>query len=91
MCTTIARAGFDYIGISSNQTFDSGSLDGSVRCANITLLDGSPSRENLNFTVTLITSDPDVALRRDLTNVVITGTTVDFQILKGGNCDCLTF
>ena len=83
---SIARAGLDYIGISSNETFDSGSLDGTVRCANITLLNGSQSRENLNFTVTLTTSDPDVTLRRGLTNVAIRGIyyTVDFHSNSGG-------
>ena len=70
---SIARAGFDYIGISSNETFDSGSFNGTVRCANITLLNDSQSRENLNFTVTLSTSDLDVTLRRGLTNVAIRG------------------
>ena len=87
MCS-IARAGLDYIGISSNETFDPGSLDGTVRCANITLLIGSQSnRQNLNFTVTLTTSDPDVTLRRGLTNVAIRGIIILYslfsQILEG--------
>lgn len=65
-------AGSDYTSVSSEEVFTSGSPGGASRCIDIGLLDDSPSEEELNFTLTLTTSDPDVMLGNDVTAIIVT-------------------
>ncbi len=62
---------FDYVNISSDMTFASGSTDRDVRCANISILDDFSLEGDQTFTVMLDTSDPDVLIGNDRTTITI--------------------
>ena len=66
-----ALAGSDYVGVASEQTFTYGSLGGTTRCLDITLLDNEALEESLTFSVVLFTIDPHVALGRTTTTIAI--------------------
>lgn len=68
----IALNQFDYTGINSYLTFNSGSTNNSIRCLNISIYDDNALEGNQIFTVMLSTTDPDVVLGNFLLTVIIT-------------------
>ncbi len=66
-----AEDGFDYFGMSPIVIFTSGSSDNNTRCVEISILDDDALEGNQTFTMTLTTSDPDVLLGTDVTNITV--------------------
>jgi hypothetical protein len=67
----VVIAGEDYTSISEDETFNSGSSDGSTRCVVIPILDDDASEGEQTFTLTLSTSDRDVMLGNNVTTITI--------------------
>jgi len=67
----LALAGADFIGVLSTETFIPGSMDGDMKCVDITILDDDALEGDQIFTVTLTTSDPAVLLVNDELTVTI--------------------
>ena len=63
--------GYDFTFPSTNLTFLRGSTDSTSECANISITDDTALEGNQTFTVTLTTSDPDVAVRNRMTLITI--------------------
>ena len=61
----------DYTFNSTDVTFPSGSNDSSLGCVDIAIEDDSALEGNQTFTVTLTTSDPDVLLENNITDITI--------------------
>ena len=67
----LARAGSDFIGVSSVATFTLGSLNGTTRCVAVDILDDDDLEGYERFRVVLTSEDPAVVLRRILTIITI--------------------
>ena len=61
----------DYTFTSTDVTFSSGSNDSTHGCVNIDIENDTALEGNQSFTVTLTTSDPDVAVRNRMTLITI--------------------
>ncbi len=57
--------------VSSNVYFSSGSTNNDARCVSISILEDNALEDDLTFTVTLTTSDPDVVLGNYMTVITI--------------------
>ena len=71
-----ASNGSDYIGVSMNLVFSTGSSNGALQCINVTIIDSPTIEEDETFTVILTTSAV-VALGND----VITITIIEFNCM----------
>ena len=66
-------AGFDYIPVSSNRTFVSGSLNNATRCVDISIIEDSALESNQTFTLTLTVLDASInAGIPEVTTITIT-------------------
>ncbi len=66
-----AIAGSDYMSISSEAVFSTGSTNNDARCENVSLLQDNALEGDQIFTVILTTSDPDVMIQTNMTSVTI--------------------
>ena len=80
--TSSAVEDSDYTSISSDIVFLSGSTDGTSQCVHITIIDDIALEGNQTFTVTLMTSDPDVRLGNDVTVITIEDNDCTYVSLK---------
>ena len=67
----IALAGYDYKNLSFNETFPSGSIDGDVKCTNITIMEDNALEASETFIVTLKSSDSSVIIVTNISTVTI--------------------
>ena len=67
----IGLGSFDYNAVSSNKTFTSGSINGAMKCVNITILDDNTLEGNQTFTVTYMTADSSIRLGANMTVITI--------------------
>lgn len=70
----IALAIADYVALSSNVTFISGSTDGDKECVNITIIKDGVFETNEVFGVALTLSDGDVNIQNNVTVIRIMDT-----------------
>ena len=64
-------AGLDYVNVSSEYIFTSGSTSNATRCADISIVDDEALEGNQTFTVSLTTSDPNVVPGTNTTTIEI--------------------
>ena len=64
-------AGVDYISVSSNQTFPSGSTNNATRCINISISEDQAFEGDHTFTVILTTDDTSIMLGTTVTVITI--------------------
>ena len=69
-----ALVDIDYVSVFSEESFAAGSMNGSEQCIEIVLLNDFILDGNINFTVTLNSSDPDVLLGNSVTVVTLVDT-----------------
>ena len=69
-----AVSGSDYISLSYNITFTSGSEDGQTECVNITIVEDILYEVDETFALTLTKADLGVNLENDTTTITITDT-----------------
>ncbi len=64
--------GYDYVNMSPDEIFTSGSIDNATRCVNISILDDDSLEGDQTFTLTLTSVDfIDVMLGTDMTTITI--------------------
>ena len=66
-----AEDGFDYTAVNSNLSFPAATSDNTMRCMDVNITDDSVFEESENFTVTVTTTDPQVAGNNMLTLTII--------------------
>ena len=64
-------ANLDYISVSSDEIFPSGSSDNTDKCVNISIVDDMAFEDDEDFIITLSTSDPNVLISVDEISVTI--------------------
>lgn len=67
----IAVSGSDYMSISSNQTFTTGSSNGTTRCVYVNILDDFSLEENQSFHTILTTEASNLILQQNVTVITV--------------------
>ena len=66
-----AKRDFDYMEVSIDLVFTTGSSNGATQCINVAIIDSPTIEEDETFTVTLTTSEPIIELGNHMTTVTI--------------------
>jgi len=61
----------DYLSTTVELVFMSGAFNGSMECANISIVNDSRLEENETFDIELTSSDPDVVLGNNVTTIIL--------------------